>query len=241
MLCLVGAGILLTGRVAAQDSPRKLPRGLLTQPMLSPAKEKTLTFSREPLQARQQEITQVQATGERERHGRPRKEGDDVEAPTYGDMPGADRMFRRESEEEWKERIRQDERRRPGSDKVEFPQETAAITKQVYAPRFFPPASVTAEPCYVSHCRLNFEQPNFERLGYDFAFFQPGVSLGIFYWDLLTAPYQMCKRPCQQYDTSAGKPLPGDDAPFLLYPPEWSLTGLAGQCGAATGIVLGFP
>lgn len=184
------------------------------------------------------EIEQVQA--EKKRYGRPRKDIDEIDAPSYGDMPGPDRLFRRESEDDWKDRVRQEERRRLGADKVEFPQEPP-MPKETWTPRYYPPATAVAEPCYVPHCRIIFEQPNFERLGYDFGFFHPAVTTGVFCFDLLTMPYQYCKRPFQQYDTSAGKPLPGDDAPMLLYPVEPSLTGLFGEALMVTGIVFAFP
>lgn len=174
------------------------------------------------------------------RYGRPRKDEDDVESPTYTDLPGPQRLFRRDSESEWKERVRQDERRRLGAEKVQFPQEQAPI-KEVYAPRFFPPAAARVEPSYLAHGRITFEQPNFDRLGYDFGFFQPAVSLGVFYVDVLTMPYQYCKRPFQQFDCSAGKYLPGDLAPMLLEPPEPSLSGLLGEAAAISGIGFAFP
>src|SRR5262249_56128894 len=89
--------------------------------------------------------------------------------------------------------------------------------------------------------RLIFEQPNFERYGYDFGFFQPAVSTVITMCDVFTTPYQCCKRPFQQYDTSAGKCLPGDAVPLLLYPPEPSLTGLLGEGLAGVGLLFAFP
>ncbi len=54
-------------------------------------------------------------------------------------------------------------------------------------------------------------------------------------------PYQYCKRPFQQFDTSAGKCLPGDPVPMLLYPPEPSLTGLLGEAGVGVGLLFAFP
>lgn len=127
-----------------------------------------------------------------------------------------------------------------GADKVEFPQEPPAI-KESFVVRDFPPSSAVAEPCYVAHRRLIFEQPNFERLGYDAGIFQPLVSTGIFYFDVLSLPYQYCKRPFQQMDASAGKPLPGEAGAMLFYPPEPNLAGLIGECVVVTGIIFAFP
>src|SRR5262249_23038297 len=115
------------------------------------------------------------------------------------------------------------------------------VSKETYKPRQFPPARSIVEPAYVCHRRLTFEQPNFERYGYDLGFFQPAVSTAVFAWDLVTMPYQCCKRPAELFDTSAGKCLPGDPVPMLLYPPEFSLTGLAGEGATAVGLFFAFP
>lgn len=241
------AVLIITALVAAsanaQDAPRRFPRGLLAPPLGAPfrTREATMHFSRAPVEQREaaSPANFMQST-EREHYGRPRKDIDEVEPPSYGEMPGADRLFRRESEEDWRDRVREDEKRRLGADRVEFPPEPR-VSKEMWTPRFFPPATAIADACFVPHGRLLYVQPNFERLGYDFGIFQPAISTGIFYFDCLTAPYQYCKRPFQQFDASAGKPLPGDDAPFVIEPIEPSFTGLLGEAFLVTGIVFAFP
>jgi hypothetical protein len=172
-------------------------------------------------------------------------EDQDIDYMIRTELPGLQRLTRRESEKEFFERISQFARQSSGAERVTFPEETP-LTKEVYVPRplsaqRFPPAVKLVEPAYVVHGRLTFEQPNFERLGYDFGYLQPFVSGGVFCFDMFTLPYQYCKRPCEQLETSAGKPLPGDMAPMVLDPPEISLTGLLGETMVGTGIVLGFP
>src|SRR5207249_6617940 len=100
---------------------------------------------------------------------------------------------------------------------------------ELYVARAFPRMTEQVEPCYVMHGRLLFEQRNFDRHGWDLGVFQPAVSLLVFYKDTLLLPYHCMTRPLQRYDSSAGKCLPGDPTPLLLYPPELSLTGLVGE------------
>lgn len=156
------------------------------------------------------------------------------------DLPGPERLFRRESEEEVFERIRQQERQAGGSGRVIFPEEVA-ISTEPYAPRCFPVCTLLVEPSYVCHGRLYFDQPNFERYGWDLGMLTPAINLGRFYTDVITMPYQMGTRPTEHYDCSAGKYLPGDPTPLYLYPPEFSLTGLVFQAGAFIGGAFAFP
>jgi hypothetical protein len=69
----------------------------------------------------------------------------------------------------------------------------------------------------------------------------PAICTGKFFWDSLLLPYNIATRPCQQYDTDAGKCLPGDPAPLYLYPIELSLTGLLAEGAAITGLYFIFP
>jgi len=155
-------------------------------------------------------------------------------------MPSLETLTRRDSEAGFRERLRQDARRNRGSQRVPFPEEKS-LTKEPFAPRPFPAPVKYVEPSYVAYGRLTLEQPNWERAGWDLGFFQPGVSLAGFYWDTLTLPYQLAKRPFQQMDTSAGKCLPGDPEPLVWYPPELSITGMAAQGAALTAGFLAFP
>jgi hypothetical protein len=97
------------------------------------------------------------------------------------------------------------------------------------------------EPAYVAHGRLLFEQKNFERGLWDLGLFTPVVESTLFYFDVAALPYHLATRPCQQYDTSAGKCLPGDPAPFLLYPPELSYSGLVAELAVGTAMFFIFP
>jgi len=213
--------------VAAQEMPSAPARKIV---------ESTVEFQRAPVMP----VTFTgAATQDSQKYGS-RKDEYDSDFPVSKELPGLDRLTRRESEKELFNRIRQETRKRPGSERTLFPEE-APMAKEKYSPRQYSAGHITVEPAYVCHGRLIFEQPNFERYGYDLGFFQPAVSSLITMFDLATMPYQCCKRPFQQYDTSAGKCLPGDAIPMLLYPPEPSLTGLLGEGLVGVGLLFAFP
>lgn len=159
---------------------------------------------------------------------RSRSGGDEeVGFPVQTDLPGINRWSRRESEAQMFQRIRE-ETDRPGSFKAYFPEETL-LAREKYKPRAFQPRVALVEPAYVAHGRLLFEQRNFDRHGWELGVLQPGVSLLGFYYDLAMMPYHMWSRPLDQYEVSAGKCLPGDTVPLLLYPETFSVSGLAGM------------
>lgn len=173
------------------------------------------------------------------RSGRPPKEDSDFAVLT--EIPGPQRLFQRESESQVFERLRRESvAARVGSTRVFFPEEEP-ITREPFAPRMFHPSTLVVEPSFVCHRRLFFEQDNFERAGWDIGPFQLAVCLGAFYYDILLFPYHYGTRPCQRYDCSAGKCLPGDATPLLLYPFEWSLSGAALQAAVVGGFIPVFP
>ena len=157
-----------------------------------------------------------------------------------GVLPGPSRLFKRVSENDVFDEIRVQARRKPGAARALFP-EDIVLSKDVYMGRSWSPMVQTVEPNYVGHGRLYFEQPNFERGGWDFGIFQPMISLGVFYADVAMLPYQFCTRPLQRYDASAGKCLPGDPSPLFLYPPELSLSGAGAEAATVAGLLLLFP
>ena len=156
------------------------------------------------------------------------------------ELPGPERVLRRQSESEFFERIREESRTRPGSARVVFP-ESPPLTTEAFQRRKFPQLVRAVEPCNVMHGRLFFEQKNFERAGWDLGVLTPVANLGVYYYDLALLPYHAWTRPFQQYDCSAGKCLPGDPTPFMLYPEEFSVTGLVGEAGVVTGLFYLFP
>ena len=75
----------------------------------------------------------------------------------------------------------------------------------------------------------------------DLGFVQPFVSTAEFYWDLATLPYHFWTNPCRCYECSSGYCLPGDPVPYLLYPPQISITGAMAEAGAIVGLLAIFP
>ncbi len=154
--------------------------------------------------------------------------------------PGPDRLFRRESEKSFQERMRQEARGRRPLDRIEFPPEPVLSTERFVA-RNFPPGREIVEPNYVCYRRLYFEQINSERYGWDLGFFQPLLSAGKFYWDLVWLPYDIGTAPCRHFDCDSGYCLPGDPVPLMLYPPDISLTGAVLETSTVIGLFMIFP
>jgi hypothetical protein len=136
--------------------------------------------------------------------------------------------------------MRQEARERPSPDRIEFPKEPD-LTREPYPGRFWPKFDEVVEPAYVCHRRLYFEELNAERYGWDFGIFQPFLSAGYFYWDVATMPYHAFTAPCRKFDCSASKCLPGDPVPYLIYPPDLSVTGTVAQGATIAALIAIFP
>jgi hypothetical protein len=165
------------------------------------------------------------------------------ELPEYQiqlEPPGPERLFRLESEQTLQERMRQEARQRPTLERIAFPDEPILSTS-AYTARAFPPAQECVEPNYVCYRRLFFEDINSERYGWDLGFIQPFVSAGEFFFDVAALPYHCGTAPCRKYECSAGYCLPGDPVPYLLYPPELSLTGTIFEAGTIVALFAIFP
>jgi hypothetical protein len=173
--------------------------------------------------------------------------GKDIRAPSEeGEVqiqlspPGPDRIFgRRDSERSLQVRMQQEVRQQKRQP-IDFPDEPILSTQR-YAGRVFPPMTETVEPNYLCYERLYFEDKNSERYGWDLGFIQPFVSAGIFFWDTATLPYRLATEPCRHFECNSGYCLPGDPVPYLLYPPQWSVSGTAAEIGAIVAIAWIFP
>ena len=154
------------------------------------------------------------------------------------EIPSLEVLTRLESQAALFERMRQESLR--SGERIIFPEEPV-LSKVPYPGRHWPEMAKLVEPNFLVHGRLLFEQQNLERGLWEFGVLTPVLSTGKFYWDVLALPYHAATRPCQQYDTSAGKCLPGDPTPFFLYPPEFSVTGLAAEAAVITSGFFIFP
>jgi hypothetical protein len=183
--------------------------------------------------AKAEPIVQVQAQGLRGM-------GDDVDDFVKIELPGPQRLFMRETEEQFFDRVRAHMRKQPDGGRVIFPEQTP-VSREPYRARAFPAMLAQVEPCYVCHGRLYLEQPNFERLGYDFGVLTAPICLGVFYYDTLLLPYHAWSDLRVRYECSAGKCMPGDQAPFTIPRERFSVTGLVGQSGTMIGLGFLFP
>jgi hypothetical protein len=165
---------------------------------------------------------------------------DDAEFSVQTTPPGLDRLTRRVSETEFDEILRQEARRRPGLGRIYFPDEEPVSTEP-YTGRNYPFMPRPIEPQYVVHKPLLFEQKTFERYGWDLGPLTPAANFGLYYYDLVMLPYHVGSQACHCLDTNAGKCLPGDAVPFLVYRETFSVTGLVFETGAILGGLFVFP
>jgi len=141
-----------------------------------------------------------------------------------------------DSEKDLEKRMRQQAMERTPPSTVEFP-DREPISKATFKDRAFPAHGIYAEPNFICHDRLFFEEKNSERYGWDLGFIQPFVSMGYFVRDAAAMPLVFMGQPLQRFDTSAGKCMPGDPVPYIYYPPE--LTGIAKA--ASLGLIAALP
>ena len=99
----------------------------------------------------------------------------------------------------------------------------------------------TIEPSFVVHRKLLFDQPNFDRYGWEIGAMQPGISSLRFVYDVAMMPYHNWIRPLDPWESSIGKCLPGDNTPLYFYREPFSVTGLVAQGAAVTGMIIAFP
>jgi hypothetical protein len=157
---------------------------------------------------------------------------DQYEAYIRLEPPGREKLFgSRDTERELEERMRQERRDSGTGDPIQFP-EKPTLTDQPYEARKLAPMVELAEPSYVVYRRLYFEEKNSERYGWDLGPAQPLVSTLAFFKDTLLFPQNFASYPCRRFDSSAGYCWPGDAVPYILYPPEFTGTGLLAEVGA---------
>jgi len=156
------------------------------------------------------------------------------------DLPGAERLFRLDSDDMLFERMKQEARDEKVPERITFPDEPV-LSKDPYYGRDWPQQTLFVEPAYVCHKRLFFEELNSERYGWDLGLAGPFVSTGYFFKDLFLLPYHAFTNPCRKYECSSGKCRPGDPVPYLLYPEGLSVTGAAAEIGTIAALMAIFP
>ena len=104
--------------------------------------------------------------------------------------PTREQLFRVQSEEGLKERLRQE---LPQVKKVDFPREAPAVLFTELAP--FPEKMVSSIASQVCYRPLYFEVKRTERSGEYVPYVQPLLSAGRFYGDVLLFPFRLCLTP----------------------------------------------
>jgi len=227
MFSAAGFAVLLLGGLAQAQAPLPV---LEPPPPYMPRKVKP----HEKFAGERSPIQQVQAYT---------STGADVSAGEYQFLvtpPGADRLFELETESGFQARLQNEWRDNGHKDRLTFPDEPV-LSKNAYAGRDWPGYTLFVEPNFVAHKRLLFEQINAERYGWDLGVIDPPLSAGLFFADVALLPYHAFTDPFRCCSTGAGYCLPGDPVPYLLYPPELSLTGAAAEAGAVVTVLAIFP
>jgi hypothetical protein len=154
--------------------------------------------------------------------------------------PGPDRLFRLESEDAIKERWRHELRTNRPTDRQIYPDEPI-LTRDKYYGRSWQARTLFVEPNYLCYKRLEFEQINFERYGWDLGPVGTILSPLAFYADLATLPYHAFTDPFRCCECNAGYCLPGDSVPLLLYPPQLSTSGTVAETASILAVLAIFP
>lgn len=154
----------------------------------------------------------------------------DLEPPT------PDKLFTLRGEEKLKEFIEQEYRKFDPNTKATFPPASTLVPPGVvFTGRQYPASSTETVPAYLCHQPLYFEEKNSERYGWEMGVWQPIISAANFYKDLAFLPYKMgAEHPCSCV-TNAGKCLPGDCVPYILYVSPFSWKGVAYETGTIIG------
>lgn len=172
----------------------------------------------------------------------PRSNSDIFDGYVRLETPGREKVFgARETEKELEQRFSQLEKD-AGRDRVSFPEKPSLTTDETSLNRQFAPQSISREPAYVVYRRLYFEEKNAERYGWNLGgALQPAVSVAYFFSDTIFFPKHLTSYNCRRFDTNAGLCLPGDPVPYLLYPPEFTLSGTLLESALVVGIFTAIP
>jgi hypothetical protein len=221
--------VLWAGSAPAQEltaPPRSLP-ALTTTPL--PPRPQPVSGVEGVLGVRQTALVQQPGYGSDEV----------VEYTIQLTPPGPERLFRLESQASLMLRMKQEALQRTPPERIEFPEEQP-LSKEAWVGRHWPRRDMLIEPDYVCYKKLLFEDPMAERYGWDLGPVQPLLSTAGFLGNFVTVPYHLGADPCRT-EVSAGRCYPGDPVPYLIYPPELSVSGLAAEAATAVLLFVTFP
>lgn len=158
------------------------------------------------------------------------------------ETPGREKVFgARETEKELEARFSQLEKD-AGREKIVFPEKPAVTTDNTPFGRNLAPQVMPREPAYVVYRRLYFEEKNSERYGWNAGpVLQPLISTAWFANDAFFFPKHLTSYNCRRFDTNAGLCWPGDPVPYLLYPPEFTMSGTLLESALVIGMFAAIP
>jgi hypothetical protein len=159
-------------------------------------------------------------------------------------IPGLKRLSRLESDEKLFERIRQETLAINPNERPEFP-ESPLLSRDRYMGRgdLWHRRQLTVEPNYVCYGKMQamFEDRNAERYGWDFGPVSVPLCHAKFYADLAMLPLRAFANPCRRHECGTGYCLPGDPVPFMLYPVEVNVKGVAAEVAVIAALCAIFP
>ena len=154
--------------------------------------------------------------------------------------PPRNELYRLDSEATKFERFRQI-RKATGNLDLDFPDEDSIRITTTMTKRAFQPNVAEVRASYVVYQPLYFQQINTERYVWELGIFQPLVSAGQFYGDVLLFPYKFAANPPWHCDANVGYALPGDPEPLRFLTTPFSWRGAAALAGVAVGGASIFP
>jgi hypothetical protein len=170
------------GRVTGTDG---------TEPESSVRQVRSLQDKDEPLPAKQP---------------KPPQGGEDLSHLVELTPPAFQQLFRLESEKTFRDRLRDEARKRDPKEKVVFPDSAKTVPEPVV--RIWPCYTMRVEPNYVCSKRLFFEQPFSERYGQSLGLLQPAISTGVFCVDTATWPLRWLIHPFQCWQCNGDRYSP---------------------------------
>jgi len=126
------------------------------------------------------------------------KEGDDFNPALQLKPPPPALLFRLESEQALRSRIRKEALANPKLPRPEFPEDKPG--PGFLARRDWPVYTWLIEPAYLCHGRLFFEQRQAERYGLDLGVIHPIWSTGLFFTDVAIFPVRAAVWPWHPYE-----------------------------------------
>ena len=139
-----------------------------------------------------------------------------------------------DSQKMFEERMRQQALQRTPPDSVQFPA-NAPITTTTLVRK--PPSTTIpgTPPSFVTYRCISKRRMRNDSAG-TWALFNRRCHSLISIRTFLLCPHNYFSHPLRRYESCAGYCLPGDPVPYILYPPEFTLTGSVAEAAIIVGL-----